>query len=79
MNTLLKQGNTTNMNVNMDTNTALNAVKRNPSEFLRSCGISTPDNLGNNPQSIVNYLLNSNQVNPARKQIAKMAMNKLGL
>ena len=62
MNTLLQQGMAQNMNMNMDFRTALNAVKKNPAQFLINSRFNIPNNLGNNPQSIVQYLVNSGQV-----------------
>ena len=79
MNSLFQQSMNTGMNMNMDLPTALNAIKRNPTQFIMNYGIGIPPEVGNNPQSIANYLMNSNQISPQRKQAARMAMNKLGL
>ena len=36
--------------------------KRNPIEFLAKSKLNIPQNVGNNPQDIIQYLMNSGQV-----------------
>lgn len=77
MNTLLKQARpSNNNNTDMDMKTALNSIKSNPCQFLQSSGYSIPNNLGNNPQLIAQYLLNSGQVS---QQVIKQLMRRFGL
>lgn len=79
MNSLFQQGMNNGTNMSMDLPTALNTIKRNPAQFIMNYGIGIPPEVGNNPQSIANYLMNSDQISPQRKQAARMAMSKLGL
>lgn len=50
----------------------LSQLKNNPLQFLQKAGFNVPDNL-NNPQQIIQHLMNSgqvsqNQVNQAQQQ-----------
>lgn len=44
---------------------ALNQLKQNPSAFLKQAGFSVPDGI-NNPQQIIQHLMQSGQINQTR-------------
>lgn len=53
-------------------------LQSNPVGFLKNAGYNIPDNL-NDPQSIINHLLQSGQVNNQKLQMAqKMAQQLMG-
>lgn len=68
MNSLLNQSN------NMAR--ALKALQSNPIQFLLQQNLNVPNNIGNNPQAIVQYLVNSGQVS---QQQVNQAKQMLGL
>ena len=68
MNSLLNQSN------NMAG--ALKALQSNPVQFLLQQNLNVPNNIGNNPQAIVQYLVNSGQVS---QQQVNQAKQMLGL
>lgn len=41
----------------------LNKLTKNPAQTLLESGLNVPNEIANNPQQIVQYLLNSGQVN----------------
>jgi hypothetical protein len=55
---------------------ALKALQNNPIQFLLQQNLNVPNNIGNNPQAIVQYLVNSGQVS---QQQVNQAKQMLGL
>lgn len=55
----------------------LSQLKQHPAEMLRQAGYNIPDNL-NNPQQIINHLLNSGQVNQGRVNMAQQMARQFG-
>lgn len=55
----------------------LSQLKQHPAEMLKQAGYSIPDNL-NNPQQIINHLLNSGQVNQGRVNMAQQMARQFG-
>lgn len=55
-NPLISKGN------NPDMKTLLNELKQNPAQALMRANFNVPDNLGSDPQAIVQHLLNSGQI-----------------
>ena len=54
----------------------LNQLRSNPTQFILQRGFHIPDNIGNNPSSIIQYLLNSGQVSQERyNQAVQMTQN----
>ena len=56
----------------------LQSLKSNPGEVLKQAGFNVPDGM-NDPQAIINHLLQSGQVNNPRLQMAQMMAQKMGL
>ena len=55
---------------------ALQQIKSNPVNFLKQAGFSVPDGV-NNPQQIINHLLQSGQVQQSRyAQVMQMISGK---
>ena len=55
---------------------ALQQIKSNPANFLKQAGFSVPDGV-NNPQQIINHLLQSGQVQQSRyAQVMQMISGK---
>ena len=48
----------------------LSQLKSNPTQMLSKAGYNIPDNIGNNPQAIVQHLLNTNQITQQRLNYA---------
>ena len=57
---------------------ALSQLKANPSEILRQSGFNIPNGV-NDPQSIINYLLNSGQIDQGRLTMAKQMASRFKL
>lgn len=55
----------------------LSQLKGNPAQMLKQAGYSIPDGM-NNPQQIVNHLLNSGQVNNGRLSMAQQMARNFG-
>ena len=68
MNSMLQQSNNANMM------NALKQLQSNPMQFLLSKNFNIPNNIGNNPQAIVQHLVNSGQVSPQQVQQAKQML-----
>lgn len=49
----------------------------NPTQALIQSGFKIPNNIGNNPQSIAQYLLDSRQVSQAQINNAQQAMSRV--
>lgn len=57
----------------------LQQLKNDPAQFLQSMGYNIPSGVDfHNPQSIVNGLMQSGQVNNARYNMAMQAMQRMG-
>lgn len=56
---------------------ALESLKSNPRRVLEQAGLNIPDGM-NDPQQIVNHLLQSGQVSNPRLQMAQRMMGMLG-
>ena len=58
---------------------ALMQIKQNPAAMLKQSGFNLPDGVDfRNPQNILNYLLQSGQVNQARLAQAQQIAAKMG-
>ena len=55
----------------------LQQLKSNPASILKQAGLNIPDDM-NNPQQIINYLIQSGQVNNSRLQGAQRIMQMFG-
>lgn len=68
-----------NASANVPTNPMqmLSQLKGNPAQMLKQAGYSIPDGM-NNPQQIVNHLLNSGQVNNGRLSMAQQMARNFG-
>lgn len=55
----------------------LSQLKQNPVGMLKQAGYNIPDGL-NNPQQIINHLLNSGQVNQGRVNMAQQMARQFG-
>lgn len=45
---------------------ALQQLRSNPSAMLKQAGYNVPDNIENNPQAIINHLMQSGQISQDR-------------
>ena len=59
----------------------VNQIKQNPMQFLASKGLNLPQNIANDPNAIIQHLMNNGQVsqdqyNQAVKMAEQMGMNK---
>lgn len=56
-------------------------VQQNPREqamnLLKQRGINVPDNIANNPQAIIQHLMQSGQIQPNRLQMAQQMMQRM--
>lgn len=52
---------------------ALQQLRSNPMEVLKQAGYNVPDNIGNNPQAILNHLMNSGQISQDKLMQAQQA------
>lgn len=59
-----------------DMNTLFQQFKKNPLEFLIKSKLNIPQNVGSNPQAIVQHLYNSGQI---PKQILPRVQQMLGM
>lgn len=46
-------------------------------EMLKQRGINVPENIANNPQAIIQHLMQSGQVQPNRLQMAQQMMQRM--
>jgi len=53
-----------NQNQKVNMQDALRQLRSNPSQLIKQAGYSVPDNIANNPQAAVMYILQSGQVRP---------------
>ena len=67
-------GNKGNFTATMNPQQILGQLKSNPQTTLKQAGFSIPDGM-NNPGQIINYLLQSGQVNNSRIQMANNMLN----
>lgn len=69
----LQGGNAQNVRPQMSMQDVMNSLRSNPVQTIRQAGFNLPDEVGNNPQSIVTYLIQSGQVGgPALQRIRPM-------
>lgn len=61
---------------NADINSLFQQFKKNPMEFLIKSKLNIPQNIGNDPQTIVQHLFNSGQI---PKQILPRVQQMLGV
>lgn len=47
-------------------NSELKALQTNPVQYILSKNLNIPSNIGNDPQTIVQHLVNSGQVSPQK-------------
>lgn len=52
-------------------------LQTNPLGFLRQCGFNIPDNV-NNPNAIIQHLMNSGQINQAQYNQARQMAQQFG-
>lgn len=55
----------------------LQQLRNHPASTLKQAGLNIPDNM-NDPGQIINYLLQSGQVNNSRLQMAQRMMSMFG-
>lgn len=55
----------------------LSQLRSNPAGMLRQAGFNVPDGM-NNPQQIINHLLQSGQVNQGRLNMAQQMAQRFG-
>lgn len=55
----------------------LSQLKSNPMQVLSKAGFNIPGNISNNPQAIVQHLLNTNQITPQKLNQSQMQANRL--
>ena len=56
---------------------ALSQLRSNPVQMLSKAGFNVPENIGNNPQAIVQHLLNTNQITQQRFNQSQMMANRM--
>lgn len=59
----------------MDVLNMLNGLKQNPIQTLLSAKLNVPQNIANNPQAIVQHLLNSGQISQSQVNQAMQMRN----
>lgn len=58
---------------------AMAKLRSNPAMMIRQAGFNVPDNISNDPQSIVTYLIQSGQVsNPMLQRIRPLINQMMG-
>ena len=55
----------------------LSQLRSNPLQMLSKAGYSIPENIGNNPQAIVQHLLNTNQITQQRLSQSQAMANRI--
>lgn len=55
----------------------LSQLRSNPVQMLSKAGYNIPENIGNNPQAIVQHLLNTNQVTQQRFNQSQIMANRM--
>ena len=53
-------------------------LKQNPAQMLNHAHLNVPQNMMNNPQQIVNHLVQSGQIPQQRLQAAMQTMQRMG-
>lgn len=56
---------------------AMSQLRSNPVQMLSKAGFNVPENIGNNPQAIVQHLLNTNQITQQRFNQSQMMANRM--
>lgn len=54
-------------------------LKSNPAQMLSQAHLNVPQNMMNNPQQIVNHLVQSGQIPQQRLQAAMQMMQRMGI
>lgn len=63
----------------MNMQDAMTKLKSNPAMMIRQAGFNVPDNISNDPQSIVTYLIQSGQVSsPMLQKIRPLISQMMG-
>lgn len=70
-------GNTTITNGPVNILQQLSQLRSNPMQVLSKAGFNVPGNIGNNPQAIVQHLLNTNQITPQKLNQSQIQANLL--
>lgn len=55
----------------------LSQLRSNPIQMLSKAGYNVPENIGNNPQAIVQHLLNTNQITQQRLNQSQIMANRM--
>lgn len=56
----------------------LQQLRQNPAQMLRQAGLNVPDNL-NDPNQIIQHLMNSGQISQQRYEQARQMAQKFGM
>jgi len=56
---------------------ALGALKKNPLQVLAQMGMKLPDNVGNDPNAIIQHLMNTGQVSQAQYNAVMQTVGKM--
>lgn len=66
----------TEMQPQQDITSALNAIKKNPVQFLLGQNIQIPQNIANNPADIAQYLMNTGRISQSKYNQVMQMMQK---
>ena len=56
---------------------ALGALKQNPLQFLARSGVKLPENISNDPNEIIQHLMNTGQVSQERYNAVMQTVGKM--
>ena len=68
---------TANANGSMNIMQQLSQLRSNPVQVLSKAGYNIPEGIGNNPQAIVQHLLNTNQITQQRLNQSQMMADRM--